>query len=427
MVCKLAKKFEKMPKETSAFVSERNALIREYERAGKTWYRMMGADVPLTGHRNKALTNLLLQAVSEGWDYYASETNWLQEYLEAVTIFEKKHRGASYSADDVLAVPGVASGLQLIHNVILDPGDEIVVVEPSHYASGPCSYMWYLGAKPVQVPCFEDREWEPDLDRLRASITERTKAIALDHPNNPTGAIYSRKARKQIVDMAGQHDIPIISDEMYSLITFDENEAPTMALDADDVPVMVTHSFSKFFMMPGWRMGYVCFHDPEDKIADIKNVCKKINAIYGHNSSGIPLPILVAATRALREYTDISMEVAGAMAIKGPMDESKEMVRKLQVRRDYTYKRISGMQGISVVNSKASLYMFPRVHGIGKTWKTTEEFILKLLREEAVGFHSGDQYGNTGFGHFRTLVLNDIPILEEVYNRLERFLIRHSK
>jgi len=427
LVCKPAKKFEKISKETSTFVSERNALIREYERTGKTWYRIMGADVPLTGHRNKALTNLLLQAVSEGWDYYTSETNWLQEYLEAVTIFEKKHRGASYTADDILAVPGVASGLQLVHNVILDPGDEIVVLEPSHYASGPCSYMWYLGAKAVQVPCFEDREWELDIDKLRSSITDRTKAIALDHPNNPTGAIYSRKARKQIVDIAGQHGIPIISDEMYSLIAFDGNEAPTIALDADDVPVIVTHSFSKFFMMPGWRMGYLCFHDPEDKIADIKAVCKKINSTYGHNSSGIPLPILVAATRALREYTSVSMEVAGAMTIKGPMDESKEMVRRLQDRREYTYKRITDMEGISVVKSKASLYMFPRVHGIGKIWKTTEEFILQLLREEAVGFHPGDQYGKTGFGHFRTMILNDITTLEEVYNRLERFLIRHSK
>jgi alanine-synthesizing transaminase len=421
-----AKRYANIPMGESTFVTERNALIREYERTGKTWYRLMGADVPLTGHRNRALTNMLAQAVEEGWDYYVSETHWLQEYLEAVTLFESKHRGVRYSADEILAVPGVASGLQLIHNAMFDPGDELVVIEPSHYASGPCSYLAYLGVKTVQVPCLEDQEWEPDLDKLRNSITNKTKAIALDHPNNPTGAIYSLKARQSIIDLAGEYELPIISDEMYSLITFDGNDAASMASTAGDVPVIVTHSFSKFFMMPGWRIGYVCFHDPRGSLTEFMNMCRKINATYGFNASCIPLPILVAATRALREYTNASAEVADAMLIKGPMDESKQMVRRLQARRDFTSKRLSEIKGISVVKSKASLYMFPKVHAIGKTWRTTEDFILELLREEAVGFHPGDQYGKTGFGHFRTMVLNDLSVLEEVYNRLERFLARHS-
>jgi aspartate/methionine/tyrosine aminotransferase len=117
------------------------------------------------------------------------------------------------------------------------------------------------------------------------------------------------------------------------------------------------------------------------------------------------------------------MEVASARSTKGPMDESKAMVRKLQSRRDYSFKRINEMDGISVVKAKASLYMFPKVHGIGKRWKTTEDFILDLLEKEAVVFNLGPMYGNTGFGHFRTMMLNDLSILEEVYNRLERFLL----
>ena len=120
------------------------------------------------------------------------------------------------------------------------------------------------------------------------------------------------------------------------------------------------------------------------------------------------------------------MEVAAARAIAGPMDESKAMVRKLQARLDYSFKRINEMDGVSVVKAKASLYMFPKVHGVGALWKTTEEFILDLLKEEAVVFNPGPMYGNTGLGHFRTMVLNDLSILEEVYNRLERYLQKHQ-
>jgi aspartate/methionine/tyrosine aminotransferase len=286
--------------------------------------------------------------------------------------------------------------------------------------------MWYLGAKVIQVPSIEENDWEPDLEKLNESITTKTRAIVLDHPNNPTGAIYSTRAQQTIIDVAAQNNLPIISDELYRNITYDGHEAPSMAKMTADVPIIVMSSFSKFFMKPGWRIGYICFHDPQEKLHEVKQVCQRIARSYGHNTTSIPLPILVAATQALREYTDISMEVAAARAIPGPMDESKAMVRKLQARRDYSFKRINEMDGVSVVKAKASLYMFPQVHGIGTLWKTTEDFILDLLKEEAVVFNPGPMYGNTGFGHFRTMVLNDLSILEEVYNRLERYLQKHQ-
>lgn len=425
MVFKPAKKFRNVP-DPSSFVAQRNALIQKYERAGEPWFRVTGADLPLTGHRNRALTNSLVQVVQEGWDYYVSETNWVQEYLEAVCQFEKKHEGVTYSSEDVIAIPGVASGWQLLHNVLLEPNDEIVVIEPAHYLAGPCSYIWYLGAKVIQVPSIEENDWEPDLEKLDASITSKTRAIVLDHPNNPTGAIYSAQARQTIIDIAAENDLPIISDELYRNITYNDNEAPSMAKMSADVPIIIMSSFSKFFMKPGWRIGYMCFHDPRDKFHEVKQICRKIARSYGHNTTSIPLPILVAATRALREYTDISMEVASARSIPGPMDESKAMVRKLQARRDFSFKRINEIDGVSVVKAKASLYMFPKVRGVGQLWKTTEDFILDLLEKEAVVFNPGPMYGNTGFGHFRTMMLNDLSILEEVYNRLERYLLKHQ-
>lgn len=415
------KKFREMP-ETSAFDAKIKKVIADLERAGTKWYRIMGADVPLTGHRNYAATNTLIQVVKEGWDYYPGETNCRYDFKEAVTIFQKRHRNVDYCPEDIIPVPGVASGWQLIHNVILESGDEIVALEPAHYMWGPVSYMYYLGAKIVQVPTIEENGWEPDYEKLRACVTQKTKAIVIDHPNNPTGHIYSAKARRAVVDIAGEYRVPVISDELYGLITFDGNEAPSMASVSDDVPVIVLTSFSKSFMKPGWRIGYIAFHDPHGKIAEAKKVCTKLAETYGHATTCIPLPIMVAATRVLTSMIAVSDEISEAKSIKAPMDESRQMIKKLQKQRDYSFKRINEIDGVTVVKPQASLYMFPRVEAIGKTWKITEDFILDLLTEKQVGFLSGPRFGDSGAGHFRTMFLNKVETLEEVYNRLEAFI-----
>jgi alanine-synthesizing transaminase len=416
-----AKRFRE-PAVPAAFDSKVKAIIADYDRHGKEYFRLYGADMPLTGHRNMAATETLAQTVREGWDYYVSETDCLHDFQEAVTVFQKRFRNASYVAEDILPVAGDASGWQVLHNVLLEPGDEIVAPEPAHYLWGPASQMYYLGSRIVQVPMVEKDEWEPDLDRLRAAITPRTRGIVVDHPNNPTGHIYSQKIRRAIIDIAGEHDIPVISDELYDLITYDGNEAPSIASESGDVPVIVLTSFSKFFMKPGWRIGYVAFHDPEAKMAETRNACTRLARTYGHSTTCISLPILVAATRILMGLRRISDEIADAQSIKEPYHESRNMVRKLQERRDYVYKRISQMQGISVVKSQASIYMFPHVQVIGDRWKTTEDFLLDLFAKKQVLFVPGTKFGQDGAGHFRTVILNDINVLEKAYNRLEEFL-----
>lgn len=410
----------------SSFQGKLKAIIEDYEKKRIRWYRLLGADCPLTGHRNRSLQEILAEVVKQGWDYYPTETDCLYDFKEAATVFERRSHNVDYSPEDIVAVSGVASAWQLLHNVILESGDEIVVIEPAHYLTGPVLSAYYSGAKVIQVPMVEEEQWTLDLDMLRTALNDKTKAIVIDHPNNPTGHIYGEKERKALVDIAGEYDIPIISDELYCEITYDYNMSPSMAAVSGDVPVVVLTSFSKLFMVPGWRIGYVAFHDPRGRIKEVKRACTRLAETYGHVSTGIPLPILVAATRVLC-MTRVRREIAWAQEIKSPMDESMEMLEKLQERRDYTYKRLCEIDGINVVNAQASLYMFPRVEMIGKVWKTNEDFLLELLNEERVAFSNGNDYGNHGFGHFRTLFLNDTSVLEEVYNRLDRYIRRHTR
>lgn len=410
----------------ASYRAELKGVIEEYERKRIKWYRLIGADTPLTGHRNRALRDVLIDVVKSGWDYYPSETDALNDFKEAATIYQRRNHGVDYGADDIIAIPGVAAGYQIIHNAILDPGDEVVIIEPAHYTFWPASYMWALKAKVVQVPMIEERKWTTDIDALRKAVNSRTKAIVIDNPNNPTGHIYSEKEQKAIVDVAGEHGIPIVSDELYCPITYDGYEATTMAKASDDVPVVVMTSFSKLFMLPGWRIGYLAFHDPKKKLTELKKVCKFLSETYGHPTTAISLPILVAGTKALLLMKKVHDEIAWAQDVKGPMDESMEMLKRLQRQKDYTYKRLSEIEGITVVDSMATLYMFPNLEWIGKVWKTNEDFCLELLRKEKVGVFSGSFFGDHGFGHFRVTLLNDLATLEEVYNRLDRFMKAHA-
>ena len=409
----------------SAFQKEVEQIEYQFEKANQKWYRVTGADVVLTGNKNRSMSNYLVDAVRQGWDCYPTETNWENEYLDSVCYYENKFYHSGYTTQDIIAIPGAASAWHLLNNAILNPGDELVAIEPAHFMTGPSSYLWYLGAKVIPTPCLEDRGWEPDLDKLRDAITPNSRAISMVYPNNPTGAIYSNKARKAIIDIAGENELPIISDELYRQIVFDGNDAPPMAVEARDVPVITIMSFSKFFMKPGWRIGYVGFHDPTGQMEDLKKCTRSVAKMYGHQTSTIPLPVLVAATRALKDYVDVHQSIADSLDVKGPMDESRAMVRNLQKRRDYSIKRIREIEGFNVVNSKATLYLLPHILNVDR-WGDTEHFVLDLFKSTGVLFNVGDKFGPSAEGHFRTLVLSEMDELEDIYNRVGDFMRTHS-
>ncbi|OGD53092.1 hypothetical protein A3K81_00320 [Candidatus Bathyarchaeota archaeon RBG_13_60_20] len=280
-------------------------------------------------------------------------------------------------------------------------------MNPSHYAWTPRDVVECLGARMVFVPMVEAEDWKPDLDALRRSITDRTKYIVLS-VNNPTGNALDAKTVKEIVSIAGENDVMILSDEMYGMLAYDRESYPSVASVARDVPVITVNGMSKFFMRTGWRVGYVAFHDPEDRIAEVRHAAKMYNTLYGHNAARTT-PILYAAARAY------ASEYQGGF----------ELLRKIHPLRDYTMKRLNEMDGISCVKPRAGFYVFPRVHGIGKTWKTDEEFMTELNKEEALLFCLGEPFGPAGFGHFRSTFDQDQKITEEAWNRLERFLKRH--
>jgi len=407
VVVKPSSRWKDMPKPTE-FQRKLSAIKAEKKKSGKEILDLTEGDPVIFGHINQKLSENLVEAAEGGWHMYPEQSPWRHELRKAISEYEKRHRNIEFDPNDVIIGPGVAGCFQILHYSLLEPGDEMVAIEPVHYLLGPTSYWYYFQSKVLTSPCSEKKGWEPVVEDLRSKISSNTKGIVIVNPNNPTGAVYSEKTLKEIVNIAGENDLPVISDEIYGLTTFDGIVAKPTAKIAKEVPVITLSGMSKIFMRTGWRVGYIYFHDPEDKISELSMVTKRVAGLYGHGLTAMPTPILYAATKAFQ----------------GSIEAGIEMTKKLQNRRDNTMKRIDEIDGVTCVKPKGALYAFPKVDEIGSTWKTDEEFMLELVKEENVIFNLGSGYGPSGFGHFRLLLLPEQKIIDEALKKLDDFLKR---
>jgi aspartate/methionine/tyrosine aminotransferase len=432
MVAKPSVRWKSVPG-ASEYAKMYKAVLRDLAQTEKRILALDEGDVVVFGHTNQSLSKFLIQAAREGWHMYPGMTGWSQRVKNAICEFQKHYNGVSYSPNDVVLCAGVAGCWTVMNYTLLDPGDELTVIEPAHFLWNVASYLYLFKAKAVPSRCIEAEDWEPDIEELRARVTNKSKGIVLVHPNNPTGAVYSEKALKEIINIAGEYDIPVISDELYNQIAWGKTCAKSLPALAGDVPVVMLHGVSKIFMRPGWRFGYIAFHDPKGKIEDVKNVAKTYANLYGHQSKCIPLPIIVAVTLAFEniikdrrlQQTSIPYQSVYERSVPPTICAVQEMSRKLEESSDLTFRLLNQIDGISCTRAKGGLYCFPQISAIGKTWKTDRDFVIDLLKEEGIHFQPGSFFGPSGFGHVRTILTPETEVLEEAYDKLGRFMARH--
>ena len=214
--------------------------------------------------------------------------------------------------------------------------------------------------------------------------------------------VYSNNKLKQIIDIAGEYDIPIISDEIYDQIIFEKQYTCPASLSSD-VPIIGLNGFSKAHLATGWRMGYMYYYDPENKITDLKHGIEKM-------------------ARA-RLCANSIAQFAAIEALRNPGPHTEEMVTKLKVRRDYSYKRIKKIEGINCIKPDGAFYLFPKIElEEFQRWDTDKEFVVDLLKETGVCTVFGSGFGDHGKNHFRLTFLPEKKVLEEVYDLIEEFL-----
>ena len=370
---------------------------REYEKKnGKNViYLNIGDPVQYDFPTPEHIKNALIKAVQDNENYYTASEG-LPELRQAI-VEKEKGKGFDVIENDVLVTNGVSEALDMTLASVVSPNDEILMPGP-HYPPYK-SYVKFYGGKPVEFKIHSDGK--PDIDDLKSKITSKTSSICLISPNNPTGEVFSYNNLKDIVDVAAQHDLYIICDEIYDKIVFDETFSGIGHV-SKDLPVILLNGFSKVYLMTGWRCGYMCINSNSPKLDDFRtNVPKLARVRIAAN-----LPVQKAAVEALR----------------GPQDHIGQMVHKLKNRRNYIVKRLNSMPRVSSTLPKGAFYVFPKINLDGR-WKNDLEFVVDLLNNTGVLTVHGSGFGSTfGSDHFRIVYLAKEELLEQAMDKLEKFL-----
>jgi aspartate/methionine/tyrosine aminotransferase len=374
-------------------------IAKEVAKTKKVHYLNIGDPglFPDSFSTPKYIREALAKATLEGNNLYADSLG-VPELRRVICEAEKASKNICLNIDDILITQGVTEGIMFLMSGLAEPGREFLVPGPGYPAYS--NYITFFGGSEVYYRLDEEDEWNPDVDSIRKQITEKTQAILVSSPNNPTGGMYSEKVMGEILDLAAEHKILVISDEIYDKITYDETCVSPASI-RKDVPIVGMNGFSKAHMATGWRLGYMYFYDPDHKLKELKENIEKMARI--RLCANTP-----AQYAAIESYTH-------------PRDHTSRLVENLRTRRDYAYKRMQELPELSVTMPKGAFYMFPKIE-LGTTWKNDREFVIDLLKETGVCVTYGSGFGKYGDDHFRMTFLPSVNELEQAFDKIDIFL-----
>lgn len=318
---------------------------------------------------------------------------------------EKNIRGVT--VDDVYLGNGASELIVMALNALLDNGDEVLLPAPDYplYTAA----VALSGGTPVHYMCDEQSDWMPDIEDIKRKVTPRTKAIVIINPNNPTGALYPESVLREIVEIARQHQLIVMADEIYDKTLYDGNTHTSIASLADDVLFLTFNGLSKNYRSCGYRAGWMIVSGEKRHAKDY---------ITGLN--------MLASMR-------LCANTPGQLAIQtalGGYQSIKDLVApggRLCRQRDLAYELLTQIPGVSVVKPKAALYMFPRLDPKIYPIEDDQQFAYELLAEEKVLIVQGTGFNWTAPDHFRLVFLPNTDDLRDAIGRIERFLAHYRK
>jgi len=361
---------------------------RELERKGLKIYHLdVGEpDFDTPAHIKEAA----IAAMKEGFTHYTSSRGIL-ELREAIADDLKKRRIDADPNDEILVTPGAKHAIYCACLSTLDPGDEVLVLSPTWPTHFQCVEI--AEARAVEVPCGED--YSLNEEELKAGVTTKTRMILIGSPNNPTGGVLSEEAVKAIVDVAEDHGLLILSDEVYDRLVYEGFKPLSPAsLDNGKDRTIVVNGFSKAYAMTGWRLGYACANRE----------------------------IIEAMTRIQQSTTTCPVsfvQKAGIVALRGPQDHVEKTVEEYDRRRRFIVEKLNEIAGIRCVMPKGAFYVFPDISSLKMP---SSEFCLRMLEEAGVSTTPGSVFGECGEGHIRVSYASDIETISEGIRRIGEFV-----
>ena len=337
-----------------------------------------------------------IYTLERGKTFYTSNAGLKELKIEICNYLARKYDVKYDFRNEVLVTVGGSEGIDIALRAMLDPGDEVLIPQPSYVSYLPCTIL--ANGVPVTIPLQEKNEFKLTAEELEAYITPKTKILVMPFPNNPTGAIMTKEDLEPVVEVIKKHDLFVISDEIYSELTYGTNHVSIASFEGMKERTILINGFSKAFAMTGWRLGYAC---------GPKEIIEQMIKIHQYAIMCAPTTSQYAAVEALRNCDA----------------EVQEMMEAYNQRRRFLMSEFRRM-GIQCFEPFGAFYVFPSIQEFGMT---SEEFALRFLEEEMVAVVPGTAFGDCGEGFLRISYAYSIDDLKVALGRLEKFIERLRK
>lgn len=337
-----------------------------------------------------------IYALEKGKTFYTSNAG-LKDLRIEINNYLNRTQNITYNpANEIIVTVGGSEAIDIGLRAIVNPGDEVIIPQPSYVSYEPCAIL--AGAKPVIINLKSENEFRLTAQELKNAITDKTKVVILPYPNNPTGAIMTKKDLEAISKVIIENDILVMSDEIYSELTYNGRHVSIASIEGMKERTILINGFSKSYAMTGWRLGYACGPEP---------IIKQMTKIHQFAIMCAPTTSQYAATEALRNGdNDVAL-----------------MRRSYNQRRRFLLKRFEQM-GLECFEPYGAFYVFPCIKEFGMT---SEEFASKLLEQEKVAAVPGTAFGASGEGFLRISYAYSMDNLKIAIDRLENFINKLRK
>lgn len=334
-----------------------------------------------------------IYSLERGRTFYTSNAG-LKELKEEIAKYESRKIGASYNPNtEIIVTVGGSEGIDIALRAMLEPGDEVLIPQPSYVSYLPCTVL--ADGVPVVIPLQQKNEFKLTAEELEAAITPKTKILVMPFPNNPTGAIMTREDLEPIAKVIEKHDLFVLSDEIYSELTYQCSHTSIASLPGMRERTLVINGFSKGFAMTGWRLGYVC---------GPKLIIEQMVKIHQYAIMCAPTNSQYAAVEALRNCD-------------GEVQQMREAYNQRRRFLVHEFKRMK----LECFEPYGAFYIFPNIQEFGMT---SEEFATRFLEEEKVAVVPGTAFGACGEGFLRISYAYSLEDLKEAIGRLGAFIGR---
>ena len=398
------KTFSKSTKLDNVLYDVRGPVVAEADRMiadGDHVLKLnIGNPAPFGFNAPEEVIHDMVRNLRESQGYSDSKGIWSAR--KAVMQYAQIRKIPNVSIDDIYTGNGVSELINLCMSALLDDGDEILIPAPDYPLWTACATL--AGGKPVHYLCDEQADWNPDLADIEKKITERTKAIVIINPNNPTGAVYDRDVLERIVEIARVHQLIIFADEIYDRLLMDGYKHTSIASLAPDLFCVTFSGLSKSHMIAGFRVGWM-----------IISGNKKIGEDY---IEGIKMLSSMRLCSNVPAQSVVQTALWGNQSVETYVCPDGRVTKQ----RDYCIERLNAMPGVSVVKPKAAFYCFPKLDVEKFNIKNDMQFAYDLLKQEHVLVVQGTGFNWPEQDHFRIVYLPMLTTLQEALDKLEHFL-----